>query len=79
MPSKKECPHCGGDNTYECTTPVDKGRMGYAAVLLPGLARNIFTRARIYSVLCKDCGLVRFFADDDAVSKLPTSWRWKKL
>jgi len=76
MPSKKECPHCGGENTYEHKKPVD---VACGSRLLQGLSTGLFRGSKFSSVVCRDCGLVRIFADDDALAQLDKSSKWMKL
>ena len=75
MESIAPCPNCGGANIYLNEDGIAGG--GYAANYLPGLGR--FMRcARLYPAICEDCGLVRFFTDENARSKLRQSRKWEK-
>lgn len=76
MNERKPCPHCSGTNLYLNKKGISGG--GYAANYLPGLG-GLMTCAKLYPVICGDCGLVRFFADQDARAKLPTSDKWMKI
>ena len=69
------CPNCGQKNIYQCTIGISGG--GYAANYLPGLG-GFLRRANLYPAICKDCGLVRFFIDEDTRSKLDDSEKWRK-
>lgn len=69
------CPNCGQKNIYQCTFGISGG--GYAANYLPGLG-GLFSSAELYPVICQDCGLVRFFIDEDARSKLEYAEEWQK-
>lgn len=69
------CPNCGGSKIYLNRTGVSGG--GYAANYLPGLGR-LFKYARLYPAVCEDCGLVRFFCDKEARSKLKNAPQWDK-
>ena len=46
--------------------------------ILPWLGR-LFHRARMNLLLCRDCGLVRVFADAEARAKVSQSEHWKQL
>jgi hypothetical protein len=35
--------------------------------------------ARFKIVVCGDCGLMRFYAEPDAVAKLPRARQWERL
>lgn len=76
MPKKSVCPNCGGKNVYLNMKGVQGG--GQAANYLPDLG-GFMSFARLFPLVCGDCGLVRFFADEKAVAKLPTSSKWAKL
>jgi hypothetical protein len=51
---------------------------GYAPNYLPGLG-TFFSGPKFTVVVCKDCGLTRFFADKKALGDLPGSDKWSKL
>jgi len=69
------CPNCDGNNIYLYEKGIPGG--GHAANYLPGLGRFLH-HAKLYPAVCSDCGLTRFFTDDEARSKLSTSSRWKR-
>ena len=69
------CPNCGRDNIYLNKAGIPGG--GYAANYLQGLG-GFLRHAKLYPAICKDCGLVRFFTDEDARSKLKNSRNWVK-
>jgi predicted nucleic-acid-binding Zn-ribbon protein len=73
-PVSPQCPNCGGENLYQ-TKPVSTGP---EAPFLPGLGGFLYY-AQFVTVACSDCGLIRFFADPNATSKLPQSDRWMKV
>lgn len=70
------CPNCGGKNLYR-SVAVDSGG-GHAPNYLPGLS-GFFISEKFHIVLCKDCGLARFFARPEATAKLSESKKWTKL
>jgi hypothetical protein len=74
------CPNCDGNNIY-LNKPGVSGGVGVfgggAANYLPGLGGS-FRFAKLYPAICKDCGLIRFFTDEDARSKLENSPGWEK-
>ena len=67
------CPNCGNDDIYLNKTGIrGNGMLNY----LPGL--GVMRAAKLYPAICEDCGLVRFFIDKDARSKLKQSEEWEK-
>jgi predicted Zn-ribbon and HTH transcriptional regulator len=71
-----KCPNCGGNNLYMTKYSISGGKHG--AEYLPGLG-SFFHHAGFYPCVCRDCGLVRFFAEDDALPKLEKADQWQKL
>jgi len=70
------CPNCRGNTLYE-SPPVSSGG-GHAPNYLPGLGRFVIS-ARFVVVVCRDCGLTRFFASPEARAKLKESRKWKTV
>lgn len=69
------CPNCGGKNIFMKADGVwGTGDPNY----LPGLG-GFGYYAKLYPTICQDCGLVRFFTDEDAVSKLEGSKHWERV
>jgi hypothetical protein len=52
---------------------------GYAPNYLPGLGSGFLSFAKFTLVVCKDCGLTRFFASEAALGKLTDSNKWRKV
>lgn len=75
MPKIAACPNCGGNNVYLHKAGIAGG--GYAANYLPGLG-GFLRCARLYPAVCRDCGQVRFFADEETCSKLDVASGWEK-
>jgi predicted nucleic-acid-binding Zn-ribbon protein len=75
MTNAKPCPECGQKNLYLATTNAGGG---HGPILLPGV-NGIFTFAKFQVVVCADCGLTRFFADDQARAKVPTCNKWSRI
>lgn len=71
------CPNCGGRNLYKSKKKISSGG-GYAPNYLPGLGMFLYT-ARFRVVVCRDCGLSRFFADEEATAKLGESGKWTRV
>lgn len=70
------CPNCGGSHLYQ-SKPVSAGG-GHAPDYLPGLGN--FLRAEKFTlVLCRDCGLTRFFARPEALPKLSETDDWRQV
>lgn len=70
------CPNCGGNTLYQ--GPETSSGGGYAPLYLPGLG-GFFRTARFVVVVCRDCGLTRFFADKAARERLKESRKWKPV
>jgi len=70
------CPNCGGSNLYRSARGISSGG-GYAPNYLPGLG-GFFVSGRFRLVVCRDCGLTRFFADKDATERLADSAKWER-
>jgi predicted nucleic-acid-binding Zn-ribbon protein len=70
------CPNCRGNTLYE-SEPVSSGG-GHAPNYLPGLGRFVVS-ARFVVVVCRDCGLTRFFASPAARAKLKESRKWRSV
>jgi predicted nucleic-acid-binding Zn-ribbon protein len=74
MDNVTPCPNCGGRTLYQ--GPATSSGGGYAPDYLKGLGRFLST-ARFVIVVCRDCGLTRFFAQPEARAKLKESGKWK--
>ncbi len=70
------CPNCGRTNLFRSKEISSGG--GYAPDYLPGLGAWYRTE-KFVIVLCKDCGLTRFFARPQALEKLPDSSKWERV
>lgn len=67
------CPNCGGRTLYR--GPATSSGGGHAPNYLPGLGRFLAS-ARFVLVVCRDCGLTRFFAEPEARKKLGEAKKW---
>jgi len=76
VPPQTTCPECRGDNLY--THGGISARGGYGPDLLPG-ASGIFASAKMRSVVCRDCGLVRFYAGNEALARITPENGWRKI
>lgn len=76
MDTLAPCPNCGGDALYE--GPQTSSGGGYAPNYLPGLGRLVVS-AKFTLVVCRDCGLTRFFASPEARAKLKDARKWKAV
>ncbi len=68
------CPQCGNNEIYKSKDPVSAG--GHSPDLLPGLGKW-YAAAKFTLVVCRNCGLIRHFASEEARTKLPESNRWE--
>ena len=69
------CPHCGSKEVYKSDDEISAGG-NYAPDFLPGLGRW-YASATFTLVVCRNCGLTRFFASEEARTKLPKSGKWE--
>ena len=76
MESLTPCPNCGGNTLYE--GPATGSGGGEAPAYLAGLGRWFHT-AQFVLVVCRDCGLTRFFAEKAARDRLKDSRKWKPV
>jgi predicted nucleic-acid-binding Zn-ribbon protein len=76
MEKLSPCPNCGSRALYR-SKEVSAGG-GYAPNYLPDLG-SFWAAERFHLVLCKECGLTRFFASRGATAKLPNSEKWKAI
>ncbi len=70
------CPNCQSNEVYAYkeTVPFTGKHVSY----LPGLG-TMFSAAYVKPVLCAECGLTRYFAQDDARERVKTNGGWEKL
>jgi len=71
------CPHCRSDQVFQSDSLVDTTTIG--GELLPKLATKVFSSAKMRAVVCGDCGLLRYFVDDEALNKLRSSKHWNTV
>ncbi len=67
------CPECRGHDLWTTST----GSFVRGIALLPNLG-ELFSPAEIHLVLCKQCGLLRMFAENAALKKLGPGY-WRKI
>ena len=67
------CPTCGSDELYR--SEAISGGGGYAPNYLPGLG-GFFRAGTFQLVMCRSCGLTRFFASKEAREKVALSGKW---
>lgn len=76
MDTLAPCPNCRGNTLYESPEIASGG--GHAPSWLPGLG-GFFRQPKFVLVVCRDCGLTRFFAQPEARAKLKDSSKWKPV
>lgn len=64
MSSRSECPECNSRDLYSHGGVSARG--GYGPDLLPGTS-GVFSTAKMRAVVCKGCGLVRFYASTETI------------
>ena len=72
------CPNCGSRNLFRTVNPVSAGG-GYSPDFLPGLGNWLGTMRLFHIVLCGDCGLMRYFARQQARDKVVESKKWERV
>jgi predicted nucleic-acid-binding Zn-ribbon protein len=71
-----KCSHCGEENVYKTEGVSSRG--GYGPDLLPAL-HGFFRSAKFDVIVCANCGLTQFFADETARTRVLSSTRWRKV
>ena len=72
----KPCPHCESNEVYERPDVTVKGSSG--PDLLPGLA-PWYGGGKATVVVCRSCGLMRFFASAEARDRIAESQKWTRV
>ena len=75
MTRRKECPECGSSDLMVRGGISMAG--GYGPNLLPGTGKW-FTGPKVEAVICKSCGLVRYFADKETLAGITTERGWRR-
>ncbi|MDF1699935.1 MAG: hypothetical protein P1V36_02080 [Planctomycetota bacterium] len=76
MPTSSICPHCEGEALYRHRHVAAGAVRGVS--LLPDLG-SFAVYATMTVVVCRDCGLMRFFTDKDARANLESSSAWTRI
>ena len=76
MANGKVCPECAGANLFVRREVGVYG--GYGPNLLPG-TRGVFFGPRVAVLVCKDCGFIRFFAEEKTLAKIGPQNGWEPL
>ncbi len=71
----RKCPECDGQTLH--TTTTSSGGP-YGPFLLPSLG-GFLHPAKFRVVVCHDCGLTRFYAEPEALKKLPEVSKWQRV
>lgn len=71
------CPECKSEEVYQYKDYIDTTTIG--GELLPKLAPNMFSSAKIRPVICSNCGFLRYFVSNEALDKLKTSKHWSRV
>jgi predicted nucleic-acid-binding Zn-ribbon protein len=71
----KQCPECGSGELF--VHGGIQARGGYGPDLLPGTSK-LFSPAQMKAVVCKGCGLVRFYAGHDTLARVGTQTGWHR-
>lgn len=70
------CPDCGSTELYSHDGIAARGPHG--PDLLPGLS-GMLVSAKMRSVVCKTCGLIRFYASAEALKRVNKDNGWSPL
>lgn len=76
MRDPRTCPDCGSSDLHSHGGIPARG--GYGPDLLPGLSR-MFTSARMRAVVCRQCGLVRFYVAGEDLKRVNRENGWSAL
>jgi hypothetical protein len=76
MENLSPCPNCGSRALFKSREVAAASQHG--PNLLPGLG-SFLRWGRMNIVVCRDCGLMRLFANPDARAKLAGSNKWSPL
>jgi predicted nucleic-acid-binding Zn-ribbon protein len=76
MENLAPCPHCRGNTLFEHGGISSGG--GHAPNYLPGLG-PWYRSGRFVVVVCRDCGLTRFFASPEARKRLAEAKSWRRV
>ena len=74
----KACPECNSQNVRQYRRPVAASG-GDGPDLLPDLSSSFFSTAKLLPTLCLDCGLIRFYASNEAREKASKAEFWNKV
>jgi predicted nucleic-acid-binding Zn-ribbon protein len=72
----KACPECGSNKVYRYKKEIDAGG-GYGPDLLPKLNPRFLGFAKFLPVVCKECGLIRYYLSEESREKLGSSEHWE--
>jgi predicted nucleic-acid-binding Zn-ribbon protein len=72
------CPNCESVDQYQSQKDISAGGGGHAPNYLPGLGKW-YAAAKFTVVVCKRCGLTRWFASEEARQKLGESEGWERI
>lgn len=73
-----ECPECESKNCYRPKNEVAAVGAG-GPDLLPKLSSGMFKLPKMTPIVCGDCGLIRFYAADEALELMRDSKHWERL
>jgi len=71
------CPECKSEDVYQYKDSIDTTTI--SGELLPKLASNMFSSAKIRPVVCSNCGFLRYFVSSEALDKLKESQHWTRV
>ena len=77
MQDATPCPNCQGRTLY-AGREISAGTGQHGPNHLDGLG-SFWKSARLTIVVCRDCGLMRFFASSEATAKLKESSKWRAV
>lgn len=72
-----QCSNCRSEDLYQYEDLLEITTLG--GDLLPKLNEGMFASAQMRCVVCGECGLVQYFATDDALQRLRSSDHWHRV
>jgi predicted nucleic-acid-binding Zn-ribbon protein len=76
MATDGNCPECGSSEIF--ARGGINARGGYGPDLLPGTAK-LFARGKMRALVCKGCGLIRFYAERETLSRINPERGWERV
>lgn len=76
MSTQHTCPECGSGQLMSRGDITAAG--GYGPDLLPGTSRML-SWPKMRAVVCKDCGLLRYYVQRETLARVTEANGWRRL